>query len=500
MPSYWCPDFSRPKSYSKLPKNFHDCECYDGYHRDEHSHKCIPPKFHCPENSVPIVEHPESFCDCECIPGFTKEGQKCIPVEEECKIQVDKKVCVVPPPKPPVSGDLCDLDKLEGLDLLFNLGNDLVTTQETPKKAGIRESLPTGVSCKDGPFDVQVTDKDDDALATAELSCGDVFSVSGDFDSQSFFKVSLGGELIQLVEIHTSCSQPLTFEDVYGSFIIVGFDPKDGDKVEFMPMDDNDQLGPCKSDPYGDVEAHVGDNVVFTNIVTNLGDVAITGVEIESAKSLIGGGELKEFVPSFVGGDSNGNGLLDPTEEWVYTANFEVTESTPVGEYMCLSVVTGLPFVADKNGDIPDNLCEAEDKVTYTIVEKPKFVGDICEDDFCDKPVAITFLYRGGNDITNDQEGKAFADGDNSPPADPATIFAEKYDFDLSGVNVGDVFTVTNDDDKFDSNTEIEILGPDGSFVQFIEYHTSCSKPINIGDVIGSLMVESVTCENGNTF
>src|SRR5207248_3193884 len=65
------------------------------------------------------------------------------------------------------------------------------------------------------------------------------------------------------------------------------------------------------------------------------------------------------FSPTFTGGDTNGNGLLDPTETWTYTA----TRIATAGQYTNFATVqgntaTGIPVtaidVSNHFGDCPD--------------------------------------------------------------------------------------------------------------------------------------------------
>jgi len=60
-----------------------------------------------------------------------------------------------------------------------------------------------------------------------------------------------------------------------------------------------------------------GDVITYTYTVTNAGTTPITGVVLTDPKD----------SPTFVSGDANGNGALDPTETWTYTAAHIVTQA-----------------------------------------------------------------------------------------------------------------------------------------------------------------------------
>ena len=63
----------------------------------------------------------------------------------------------------------------------------------------------------------------------------------------------------------------------------------------------------------------VGSTVTFTYVVTNTGNVPLSSVTVTddngSAANL-----ADDFNATFVGGDTNADGLLDTTETWTFTA------------------------------------------------------------------------------------------------------------------------------------------------------------------------------------
>jgi hypothetical protein len=61
--------------------------------------------------------------------------------------------------------------------------------------------------------------------------------------------------------------------------------------------------------------------VTFTYDVTNPGNVPLSNVTVTDTFTTTGAiTSSGSFTPTFIGGDSNGNGLLDPGEVWVYQA------------------------------------------------------------------------------------------------------------------------------------------------------------------------------------
>lgn len=105
----------------------------------------------------------------------------------------------------------------------------------------------------------------------------------------------------------------------------------------------------------------------------------------------------------------------------------------------------------------------------------------------CDlgKPQALTFQYTGDacSATINRQEDKFHCTG--LPSSAPASITVTKDADDMyptvSAVSIGDFVTFTTDDDKLKNDLNLNIGG------QLLEIHTSCSKPLEIGDQYGSL-------------
>ncbi len=82
----------------------------------------------------------------------------------------------------------------------------------------------------------------------------------------------------------------------------------------------------------------VGSTVTFTYVVTNPGNVPLSGVTVTDDNGTPGNAG-DDFVATFVGGDSNANSLLDPGETWTFTASRIAT----AGQYINVATATGTP-------------------------------------------------------------------------------------------------------------------------------------------------------------
>ena len=129
----------------------------------------------------------------------------------------------------------------------------------------------------------------------------------------------------------------------------------------------------------------------------------------------------------------------------------------------------------------------------------------ICPEDLsgdCDdgKIGGMTLRYT-GNDCSasdNDQTGEdAFCSGDPSGLDEVRLVVGEKQGkvyFD-GVVLVGQAITIEGsdiDEAKLRPNTRVTVYDLDDNVVQEIGFHTSCSQPLEVGDVFGSLEVEAL--------
>jgi Ca2+-binding RTX toxin-like protein len=82
----------------------------------------------------------------------------------------------------------------------------------------------------------------------------------------------------------------------------------------------------------------IGSTVTFTYVVTNSGNVPLSGVTVIDNNGTAAN-PADDFNPAFTGGDTNANGLLDLSESWTFTA---ARIATP-GQYTNLATTIGTP-------------------------------------------------------------------------------------------------------------------------------------------------------------
>ena len=81
-----------------------------------------------------------------------------------------------------------------------------------------------------------------------------------------------------------------------------------------------------------------GGTATFTYSITNGGNVALSNITLVDDNGTPGN-PGDNFSPTFTGGDTNGNSLLDLTETWTYTA----TRTVVAGQYTNIATASGKP-------------------------------------------------------------------------------------------------------------------------------------------------------------
>ena len=187
-------------------------------------------------------------------------------------------------------------------------------------------------------------------------------AVRGDVDQDGLIDPAMGGQpaetwlftatgtaqLGQYENNATATANPVTpvGDDIPGLPDVFDEDPSHYFGVRAAIDIEKATNGEDADSPTGPVLA-VGSTATFTYVVTNTGVVALSNVVVTDDNGTPGD-TSDDFAPTFVGGDTDGDDLLDPTETWTYEAERVVT----VGQYTNDSDVVGNP-VEDDGTDIP---------------------------------------------------------------------------------------------------------------------------------------------------
>jgi hypothetical protein len=221
----------------------------------------------------------------------------------------------------------------------------------------------------------------------------------------------------------------------------------------------------------------VGTTVNFRYEVTNTGTTAISNVKLTDDR-------LADVT--YLEGDINNDGELDPTEKWIYTGSEIAQEGLQTNKGTATATLDGTTLMA-------------MDPANYTGIETPPPAGDVC--DLFGDPLALTFEYAPGTDVVTgqasdkarilinngvDDDGVSFivVTDENDPNK---ALNGDGKQFFRNNVGFGEFFQADTTTDSFGSNTYIHFYDDaGGGLLQSIQYHTSCSQPIQIGDVIGN--------------
>lgn len=317
-----------------------------------------------------------------------------------------------------------------------------------------------------------------------------------------------GGALLQSLSYHTSCSQPINIGDETGYAKLVGYVGELGAAETVSEYGEDADEGPGP-------EAQFGSEVTFTYVVTNAGTKPLANVDLSD--SVLG-------TPTYVEGDTDMNGLLDLNETWIYTA----TDTALSGQVTNTGTVTGTAVFEVDGQQISFEVSDADD-ANYIVVGGPSieiekyvkvenwtaFVPYVCET--YGKPTALSFDYEESTEISNLQDGKAtivagttLDDDDVSwvLVTDKSNPFDSKAKIFFSDVvAVGDEFTAYSADggeSTFKADTYVHFFDDNpfdnlgsNELLQSVKYHTSCSQPINVGDVIGDATLVGYVGELG---
>ncbi|MBD0324914.1 MAG: DUF4394 domain-containing protein, partial [Pyrinomonadaceae bacterium] len=166
----------------------------------------------------------------------------------------------------------------------------------------------------------------------------------------------------------------------------------------------------------------VGGVVTFTYIVDNTNTEALQNVVVRDDNGTPMNPE-DDFNATFVGGDTNGNSLLDATETWSYTA---ARIATP-GQYTNVGTVTadGAASATQVTDSDVDNHFGANPAVTISINDVSQAEGNTGAGTFTPFVFTVSLSAASGQTITVDFEtanGTAFAAEDYLPESGTLTF------------------------------------------------------------------------------
>ncbi len=249
-----------------------------------------------------------------------------------------------------------------------------------------------------------------------------------------------------------------------------------------------------------------GDPITFTYVVTNTGNVDLTGVTLSDDAGTAATGD--DFAPTLVLGDTDNDGVLDVGEVWTYTA----TDTAVVGQYTNTASVSGnAPGTTNPDGSTTPGVTLEDDDVANAFGVDPGIdvVKSVNGDDANSAPgiyVTVSGPLTWTYEVTNTGNIALASVGVNDDAGTAATgdDFAATYqsgDLNNDGLlDVGEtwIFTATGtatvgpyENNGVASGTSPEVTNADGSTAGDIT--VSADDPANHVGVDAQIVIEKST-------
>jgi hypothetical protein len=124
-------------------------------------------------------------------------------------------------------------------------------------------------------------------------------------------------------------------------------------------------------------------------------------------------------------------------------------------------------------------------------------IGTLCES----RPVEVVFEYTGEDckdPLANDQNGRAECSGDPAGASDVSVLYTGKDPGDFTLSQIGNEIRLTaTGRSELHADSHFLILDSNGSTLQSLTIHTSCSKRLALGDEFGALRLVEFTSKTG---
>lgn len=445
-----------------------------------------------------------------------------------CDLDVDKTCCIPGSSMPGV--DLCEGNVVRAV---FEYTGDDCSASNNPQGG---EAFCSGGPAGE-PVSVTLTGKEPSyagysATPSSGVMIGDEITFS-DLDGQTPNQTKLkltGPGGVQTIQIHTSCSKALRCGDQFGGLRLVELETTLGG-VDVCPDPDEEQdetqcVNPgaadgtnCTSRPSEIVFEYTGANCQVPLMNPQGGKATCSGSPngVQPVSVIYTGKDPSKITVSPASmidvGDTfrltaTGRDDLHSDSTLVIQDALGVVQNLKIHTSCSQTLRLGDVFGALK---IVGMTTPTQGSIMLADPNEPIF------QDSCDIPIAppaphctqdveeLQLAYVGdffaqGCTVSNTQSGKASCTGvaDPGTPAsvtitkDPGTVSADPD----SGLNIADVTSLTSTDGKLGSSTEFTVSGPGGN--QAIKIRTTCSKPLNIGDRFGSMVVVGMQRGDGD--
>jgi hypothetical protein len=381
--------------------------------------------------------------------------------------------------------------------------------------------------------DVVIT-KDEDKIAvdgviggTGSFAAGDTFTITNEVDSNMELKASTklrldGPDDSQSITIHTSCSKALSCGDQFGSLVLVELETTEGGIINCQTPDEPGTMCEPEGSPAGTQCTERPTEIVFEYT----GEDCQSPLPQDPDKAECSGDpdDAQPVSIAYVGKDpgkftvSPSSGILLDDEvrltatgrdEMHSESTLTISDGSGVIQTIRLHTSCSQPLkLGDEFGALKIVEFTQKDGQVFSLQDPnaPIFF-DGCEipaappEPHCTSKIMDLQLRYVDNEggfgcnVSNSQEGKASCTGvddTDEPVSITITKDADKVFADpATGIELGDIVSVFKFEGgvnkELGSETKFDVTGPNGT--QSIVLHTSCSKPLNLGDRFGAFEV-----------
>jgi hypothetical protein len=372
---------------------------------------------------------------------------------------VDKDGNQVMVPAAPLPASLCEIasspapnckGKLKSISLVYTGGDCTISPNDQSGKAECG-----GDAMGAEPVGIAVEDPEKILASRDTIGVGEVITLSAidrSFPSTTRLDLRQGSTILQSIDIHTSCSKPLNLGDRFGSLEVVTLDTTEGGVQQ------------------------QGGAVEYLYKVENIGGVDV--IDLTVIDDVLG--EVPGSPVDALGADKTVTMMAGAFVDADITNTVTVTAQTASGQ-----------------------MCEAQASATVLMVDTP-IPPASCTDG---KPTELVFEYTGEDCSASNHQQKSRKSECRGDPggAESVRVVMKKHGGHKKlavtpndeSLHVGDLISIATAKGKKDLGRDIKLEIRQGrKKLQSLKIHTSCSRPLSVGDQFGSLILRKFIAKN----
>ncbi|MCB0735580.1 MAG: hypothetical protein KDC76_13440, partial [Bacteroidetes bacterium] len=356
-----------------------------------------------------------------------------------------------------------------------------------------------------------------------------------------------GGSLLQKVNFHTSCSQPLDLDDQWGALKLVGMVGEDGStcgnpSTNPEPICNRELINTTSCvgrkfvlymiDTTGKAYWLEGDSTSYSWTEFSNGTVLVKGENFTHADLSSESFDFEVLLSGATSTAPSGSpkynycGAISSFANWVYFQHVSGVVTSSTRGVFTLSLrgpafqqgmdantnqlgygASGWFHMEGGDGFFDKGDINAMLSTECSTIKEPE---SCCVDGFKPKQISLTYTGEGCSATQTTQSSDKYGCYGDPSGRDVVYIVANNDNNPSNGdrwfegwVLLDSVFTIDAnfaDKDYLSSNTVVHIFDfPGGSVLQRVNFHTSCSQPLITGDQWGAVQLEGMVSKYGDT-